>query len=116
MPHKSLGELIRRDVLPPGLSVSAAAHALGVGRPTLSNLLNGKSALSPEMAGRLERVFQAKSSELLQKQADLDAETVRRSAVVQSVRANAAGYLKVTAAEIDAWSNSLVARSELPVL
>lgn len=36
------------------LSVTAAAKQLGVTRAALSRLLNGKAALSPEMALRLE--------------------------------------------------------------
>jgi len=44
------GGFIRRSVLPDDLSVTAAAGALGVGRPALSNLLNEKASLSPETA------------------------------------------------------------------
>lgn len=52
-PHP--GELLREDVLPAlGLSVSEAAKQLGVGRVTLSRLLHGHAAISPEMALRLE--------------------------------------------------------------
>jgi addiction module HigA family antidote len=39
------------------MSVSAAADHLGVGRVTLSRVLNGKAAVSPEMAVRLARAF-----------------------------------------------------------
>ena len=49
------GAIIRDEVLEPlGLSVTAAAAALGVARPTLSNLLNARASLSPEMAVRVE--------------------------------------------------------------
>ena len=52
-PHP--GELLREDVLPAlGLSVSDAAKQLGVGRVTLSRVLHGHAAISPEMALRLE--------------------------------------------------------------
>jgi addiction module HigA family antidote len=37
------------------MSVTGAAEALGVTRPTLSRVLNGAAAVSPEMALRLER-------------------------------------------------------------
>jgi addiction module HigA family antidote len=40
-----------------GLSVTAAAEALGVSRPTLSSLLNGKAGLSGDVALRIERAF-----------------------------------------------------------
>jgi addiction module HigA family antidote len=51
------GKFIKTEVLPPGLSVKAAAELLGVGRPALSNLLNGNAALSSEMALRIEKTF-----------------------------------------------------------
>lgn len=52
-PHP--GELLREDVLPAlGLSVAAAAKQLGVARVTLSRILHGHAAISPEMALRLE--------------------------------------------------------------
>lgn len=52
-PHP--GEQLREDVLPAlGLSVAKAAAQLGVGRVTLSRVLHGHAAISPEMALRLE--------------------------------------------------------------
>ncbi|GAB6044271.1 HigA family addiction module antitoxin [Endothiovibrio diazotrophicus] len=52
-PHP--GETLRDDVLPAlGLSVTEAAEQLGVSRATFSRVLNGRSAVSPEMALRLE--------------------------------------------------------------
>ncbi|MGA3400437.1 MAG: HigA family addiction module antitoxin [Acetobacteraceae bacterium] len=51
------GEVIREDCLKPlGLTVTAAAEALGVTRKALSDLLNGHSGISPGMAIRLEKV------------------------------------------------------------
>ena len=41
------------------MSVKKAAELLGVGRPALSNLLNGHASLSAEMALRLEKAFGA---------------------------------------------------------
>jgi len=55
-PHP--GELVREDCLRPlGLSVTAAARALGVTRKALSELINGHSGISPEMAIRLTKAF-----------------------------------------------------------
>ena len=52
-PHP--GEAIREDVLPAlGLNVTEAAGQLGVTRAALSRVLNGRAAISPEMALRLE--------------------------------------------------------------
>src|SRR6267378_2283544 len=66
------GTYIRDQLRPSGLSVKAAAQLLGVGRPALSNLLNGKAALSPEMALRLAKTFGASQKELLRMQAEFD--------------------------------------------
>ncbi|MSP87210.1 MAG: addiction module antidote protein, HigA family [Alphaproteobacteria bacterium] len=55
-PHP--GEVIRALCLKPlGLSVTRAAQGLGVSRKTLSELLNGRSGISPDMAIRLARAF-----------------------------------------------------------
>ncbi len=52
-PHPGL--TLRDDVLPAlGLSVTEAAQQLGVARVTLSRMLNGRAAISPDMALRLE--------------------------------------------------------------
>ena len=46
---------MREDALPTlGLSVTNAAEQLGVTRAALSRVLNGRAAISPEMALRLE--------------------------------------------------------------
>ena len=53
-PHP--GETLRDDVLPAlCLSVTDAAEQLGVARPSLSRVLNGHAAISPEMALRIEK-------------------------------------------------------------
>ena len=52
-PHP--GKTLREDILPAlGLSVTQAAAQLGVTRAALSRVLNGRAAISPEMALRLE--------------------------------------------------------------
>ena len=52
------GEIVREECLKPlGLSVTAAADALGVTRKALSDLLNRHTGVSPDMAIRLEKVF-----------------------------------------------------------
>ena len=75
-PHP--GGFIRRSVLPDDLSVTAAADVLGVGRPALSNLLNEKASLSPEMALRIEKAFGVKMDTLLRMQARYEAYHMRQ--------------------------------------
>ena len=51
-PHP--GETLKEDVLPAlGLTVTQAAEQLGVSRVTLSRMINGRAAISAEMAIRL---------------------------------------------------------------
>lgn len=55
-PHP--GRLIKHECLEPlNLSITRAADILGVTRLTLSNLVNGKNGVSPEMAIRLSKAF-----------------------------------------------------------
>jgi len=65
---KHIGRFIRDNVIPSGMSVTDAAKRMGVSRPTLSNLLNGKAPQSPAMAIRLETTFGADAQELLRLQ------------------------------------------------
>ncbi len=52
------GALVREDCLKPlGLSITEGARHLGIGRQTLSNLVNEKASVSIEMAYRLSKVF-----------------------------------------------------------
>ena len=52
-PHPGL--TLRDDVLPAlGLGVSEAARQLGVSRVALSRVINGRAAISPDMALRLQ--------------------------------------------------------------
>jgi addiction module HigA family antidote len=61
MPMKSPphpGRIVLEECIHPlGLSVSAAAKALGVSRNAVSELVNGRRGISPEMAIRLSKAF-----------------------------------------------------------
>ena len=58
------GETLREDVLPAlGLSVTQAAQELGINRVTLSRVLNGKAAISVDLALRLEAWLDGPSAE-----------------------------------------------------
>ena len=54
-PHP--GGVVKDCIEDLGLSVTDAAKVLGVTRPTLSRVINGHSAISPEMAIRLSKAF-----------------------------------------------------------
>src|SRR5258708_37280811 len=55
-PHPG-GTVLRDCIEPLGLSITDAAEKLGVSRFTLSELVNGKRGISPEMAVRLSKGF-----------------------------------------------------------
>ena len=81
------GDFIRTEIVEElGLSVTAAADILGVRRATLSDLLNGKAALSPEMALRVEMAFGVGMDMLLRMQAWYDASQMRARAGEIDVR------------------------------
>lgn len=72
------GVFIKTDVLEPlGLSVKKASEILKVRRATLSDLLNGRSGLTPQMALRIEKAFDIKMDFLLRMQANYDAFMMR---------------------------------------
>ena len=78
-PHP--GDLIRTEVIEPlGLNVSKAADILKVRRATLSDLLRGKAALTPEMALRIEKAFGPDMDHLLRMQLAYDVAKTREHA------------------------------------
>lgn len=67
------GEVIRELCIKPlGLTVTKAAKALGITRKTLSELLNGHSRISPEMAIRLSIAFKTSAESWINQQAKYD--------------------------------------------
>ena len=110
------GIYIKQHVLPAGLSVKDAAKLIGVGRPALSNLLNGKASLSQEMALRIEKSFGQSSEELLRMQADYDKSQTEARAHEISVRTYAQSLMNIKAQQIADWSQKIEARSLLAAL
>jgi len=70
-PHPG-GFLRRQCIEPLGLTITDTAAALGVTRTTLSELVNGKRGISPEMAVRLSKAFGASAESWLTQQAQYD--------------------------------------------
>jgi addiction module HigA family antidote len=81
------GEVIRELCLKPlNLTVTATAQALGVTRKALSDLLNGHSGLSPDMAIRLEKVGWSSADHWLRMQLQRDLWEARQRADKIKVR------------------------------
>lgn len=85
-PHP--GEIIRYEILEPlGLTVTDAAKLLKVTRPALSNVLNGRASLTPEMALRVEKAFGPKMDHLMRMQLAFDlARTRARARTIKVIR------------------------------
>ncbi|MFA6016303.1 MAG: HigA family addiction module antitoxin [Gallionellaceae bacterium] len=78
-PHP--GDFLRMEVVEPlQLDVTRTAEILGVRRATVSDLLNGKAGLSPEMALRWEKAFDVSMEMMLRMQAAYDAAQMRNLA------------------------------------
>ena len=109
------GAYVRSHVFPAGMTVTKAAKLLGIGRPALSNFLNGKAALSQEMARRLEHAFGANREELLDLQARYDRrdEAMRTSVVAGR---HAPTLVEIKAHRIEEWADTIRAREDLPAL
>ena len=110
------GAYVRQHVIPEGMTVTKAAKLLRIGRPALSNFLNGNADLSPEMALRLERTFRADSERLIELQAKFDhvKEAEEQESVVVGVYAPELAEIK--AMDIHDWAQNISARQELAAL
>lgn len=75
-PHPG-GFVLRQCIEPLGLTITDAAAALGVTRTTLSELVNEKRGISPEMAVRLSKVFGGSAESWLTQQAQYNLAHVR---------------------------------------
>lgn len=111
------GTRIKAEVIPSGMSVTKAAALMAVGRPALSNLLNGNAALSPDMAARLEQAFKKYTrKELLDMQAEYDA-AQKASASPAETKAYVPPFLGIKANQIEEWvDRNISARTRLSVL
>jgi len=82
------GEVLREDVIAAlGLSVKEAAQRLGVSRVALSRVINGRVAISPDLALRLEAAGISTADMWLTLQLHYNLAQARRSArpAVQSL-------------------------------
>jgi addiction module HigA family antidote len=77
-PHP--GEMIGDSIEEMGVSIVEAAKGLGVTRQQLHNLIAGRSAISPEMAFRLEKALGSTADTWLRMQANYDLAQIRHRA------------------------------------
>jgi len=79
-PHPGL-VVLQECIEPLGLTITAAAEALGVTRKTLSELVNEKCGISPEMAVRISKAFGGTAEGWLVQQAQYDLAQVQRDRI-----------------------------------
>src|SRR5690349_7501498 len=101
------GEYVRETaLLPQKIKVTGAAKLLGVGRPALSNFVNGNAAASPDMAARIERAFNIPAQKILDMQAAYDAAKAKSRGVAARTTAYVPPFLDIKANEIETWGNT----------
>lgn len=114
VPHP--GTRIKAEVIPQGMSVTKAAQLIGVGRPALSNFLNGKAALSADMAARLEKAFKYPLKDLMEMQARYEAAQAKQKNAPVDTKAYVPPFLAIKANQIEEWADhNIPARSRLAV-
>ncbi len=80
------GEIVLEDILPHyGLSITDAAQVLNITRSNLSNVLNGKTAMTASLAAKIENAFGVNAELLLQMMANWSLSKARTTAEVKGV-------------------------------
>ncbi len=115
-PGMNIGQFLRQEVIPAGMSVTEAAKRLGISRQALSRLLNGKASLSPEMTLRLEKAFGTERERLLDIQSTSMRDQRRDDDQAVPISAYVPNFLTITAAQVETWAGTIEARDHLPVL
>ncbi|EKE03946.1 MAG: hypothetical protein ACD_20C00125G0002 [uncultured bacterium] len=84
-PHP--GRILKQECLKPlGLSVTEAALKLGITRQTLSEIVNGKTGISPTMALKLAKAFNTTPEFWLNMQQKYDLAQARKTAKLDDVQ------------------------------
>ena len=92
------GLLIREDCIEAsGLTIGEAAAKLDVSRQALSNLVNAKSALTPEMSLRLEDIGWGRAEAWVRMQGSYDLARVREALAAKPRKKRAARSRRTTA-------------------
>ena len=84
-PHP--GRIVYDECIEPlGLTITAAAKALGITRNSLSRLINGRNGISAETALRLSMAFGGSAESWLQQQLNYDLAQVTKKSGQLNVR------------------------------
>src|ERR1700722_4575619 len=91
------GKRIKTEVIPAGMPVTKVAQLIGVGRPALSNLLNGNASLSSDMAARLAKAFHYPLKDLMDMQAGHEAAQAKLKDAPENTKAYVPPFLAIKA-------------------
>lgn len=84
-PHP--GRILKQDCIEPiGLSITEAALKLGISRQTLSEIVNGKTGITPTMALKLSKAFSTTPEFWLNMQQKYDLAQARKTAKLDDVQ------------------------------
>ncbi len=110
-PHP--GRLIKHECLEPlDLNITKSAEILGVTRLTLSNLVNGKNGVSPEMAIRLSKAFGSSPEVWLGLQMDYDlAQAEKKASRIKVKKASWTKMKKVSRTKVKKVSRTKVKKA-----
>ena len=101
------GRIVKGSIEELGLSVTDAATVLGVTRPTISKLVNGRASVSPEMAIRLSKAFGSTPEFWLRLQLNYDlAQIQARADDIKVERYRPEGLIEDAAEEITEENNT----------
>ena len=107
------GLRIKAEIFPAKMSVTKAAELIGVGRPALSNLLNGNASLSADMATRIEKAFGVPRKDLLEMQAQFDAFKAKQKSAPMNAKMYVPPFLSFKANDIENWAGHNIDRKSV---
>ncbi len=116
MEHNHPGAYVKKILKEKKLTTLKAAEILGIGRPALTNFLNGKAELSMEMIARLEKVFGIKKIDLLKEKQEYDNRKISSYEKSLPINRYSTGNLEIRASDIELWSEKSEATAELAIL
>ena len=73
------GEILKMEIIyGRGLTIGKASELLAITRPTLSNIMNGKASITPNIALRIETVFGGSARFWLRLQSSFDLSVAKK--------------------------------------
>ena len=74
------GEILKMEIIEGrGLTIGKASELLAITRPTLSNIMNGKASITPNIALRIETVFGGSARFWVRLQSSFDLDVVKKN-------------------------------------